>query len=58
MEGRELEQGKENIADITVAKHRNGPTGDVQLYFKAEQTMFYDLEHTLKGETSHEQAIC
>lgn len=52
MEGRELEQGKENIADITVAKHRNGPTGDVQLYFKAEQTMFYDLEHALKGDSN------
>ena len=47
MEGRELEQGKENIADITISKHRNGPTGDVQLYFKAEQTMFYDLECSL-----------
>jgi len=43
-EGREVEQGKENIADITIAKHRNGPTGDAQLIFKADETMFYDLE--------------
>jgi len=33
-----------NIADIYIAKHRNGPTGQVALYFEASQTMFYPLE--------------
>jgi len=47
MEGREVEEGKEHIAEITVANYRNGPTGDVQLYFQADQTMFYLLEHAL-----------
>lgn len=31
-----------NIADVIVAKHRNGPTGTVSLYFKKETTEFRD----------------
>lgn len=33
-----------NLAEILVAKHRNGPTGEVSLYYKADETAFYDLE--------------
>ncbi len=33
-----------NIADIIVAKHRHGPTGTIQLFFKKEQTQFVDAE--------------
>jgi len=36
-----------NIADVTIAKHRNGATGGVQLYFREDQTMFYNLEEKL-----------
>lgn len=32
-----------NEADIIVAKHRNGPTGSVALYFMKEQTKFGNL---------------
>jgi replicative DNA helicase len=32
-----------NVADIIVAKHRNGPTGEVHLFFKESQTRFLDL---------------
>ncbi len=35
---------RKNIADIIVAKHRNGPVGEVSLYFQASQTRFRDLE--------------
>src|SRR5579862_1123361 len=35
---------KKNIADIIVAKHRNGPLGEISLYFQANQTRFLDLE--------------
>jgi len=35
---------RKNIADIIVAKHRNGPTGVVPLYFRKELTQFLDLE--------------
>ncbi len=35
---------KKGIADIIVAKHRNGPTGQVQLLFLDRTTKFLDLE--------------
>jgi replicative DNA helicase len=38
------ESERKNIADIIVAKHRNGPVGEVSLYFQASQTRFHDLE--------------
>ncbi len=38
------ETDRKNIADIIVAKHRNGPVGQVSLYFQASQTRFRDLE--------------
>lgn len=38
---RETEQPR--VADIIVAKHRNGPTGEVHLFFKESQTRFLDL---------------
>ena len=38
------ETERRNIADIIVAKHRNGPVGDVSLFFQASQTRFADLE--------------
>jgi replicative DNA helicase len=40
------ESERKNIADIIVAKHRNGPVGEVSLYFQANQTRFHDLEIT------------
>ncbi|NLT42450.1 MAG: replicative DNA helicase [Anaerolineae bacterium] len=33
-----------NLAELIVAKHRNGPTGTVPLYFKAEQAQFVEVE--------------
>ncbi|MBE2235756.1 MAG: replicative DNA helicase, partial [Anaerolinea sp.] len=38
------ETEKQNIADVIVAKHRNGPTGSVSLFFRKELTQFRDLE--------------
>jgi replicative DNA helicase len=38
------ETEKQNIADLIVAKHRNGPTGSVSLFFRKELTQFRDLE--------------
>jgi replicative DNA helicase len=35
---------RQNIADILVRKHRNGPTGEVSLYFVGEQMRFANLE--------------
>jgi replicative DNA helicase len=33
-----------NIAEIIVAKHRNGPTGMVPLFFKKELAQFIEVE--------------
>jgi replicative DNA helicase len=35
------------IAEIIVAKHRNGPVGDIQLKFVREYAKFVDLDDTL-----------
>jgi len=35
---------RQNIADIIVAKHRNGPTGVVSLFFKKELAQFREAE--------------
>jgi replicative DNA helicase len=37
---------KTNIAEITIAKHRNGPTGSVELFFDAEKTSFRNLDRS------------
>ena len=34
---------KPHIADILIRKHRNGPTGDIELFFDAEKTSFKNL---------------
>lgn len=38
------ESKRPNVADIYIAKHRNGPVGMISLYFKSDQTKFYNLE--------------
>ena len=34
---------RKNIADIFIEKHRNGPTGKVELYFNEETTSFRSI---------------
>ncbi|MEW6610554.1 MAG: replicative DNA helicase [Patescibacteria group bacterium] len=38
---------RKHIAEIHIAKHRNGPTGMVELYFDAEKTSFKNLEKSM-----------
>jgi replicative DNA helicase len=38
------DSGRPNIAEIMIEKHRNGPTGKVELYFDGEKTTFLDIE--------------
>lgn len=46
----DMYKGKEsrrpNIAEIHIKKHRNGPTGQVDLYFDADKTSFRNLDKT------------
>lgn len=50
----------DNASDVTleIAKHRNGPTGEIKLVFIGERTKFYGMEkHRVKpGEKSEEKA--
>ena len=41
---------RKNIADIFIAKHRNGPIGQVELYFDQNTVSFKNLEKRHKGE--------
>jgi len=38
------ETEKKNIAQIMVEKHRNGPTGNVELYFNEKKVSFSSIE--------------
>ena len=42
----ELPPEEQNIAEIIIAKHRNGPLGTVKLKFDQEKVSFYELEKT------------
>ena len=44
------ESEKPNIADIMIAKHRNGPTGVIELYFQPETMVFRTLETSREVE--------
>lgn len=43
-----------NIAEILVEKHRNGPTGKVELYFDEKRTSFMPMDKTGYGELADE----
>lgn len=38
---------RKNIAEIHIAKHRNGPTGKIELFFNESQASFKNLERRL-----------
>lgn len=40
---------KKNIAEIHIAKHRNGPVGKVDLFFNADQVSFKNLAKHMEG---------
>lgn len=41
---KEIKKEEENLAEIYIAKHRNGPTGMIQLLFDKEKVSFKNLE--------------
>lgn len=45
---REVTPEEKNIAEIHIAKHRNGPTGLVQLYFDENRVCFKNLERKIE----------
>lgn len=46
---RDLEFDRRNIAEIHVAKHRNGPTGVCQLYFDEQRVCFKNLDRSAQA---------
>jgi replicative DNA helicase len=52
---RNPESDRPNIAEILIEKHRNGPVGQIELYFDDKRTTFVTLEKTDFGafETSN-----
>lgn len=46
------ESEKKGIAEILVRKHRNGPIGQIELYFVAEQTRFRTMEKKIAVDNS------
>jgi replicative DNA helicase len=44
--------GKQNTAEILIEKHRNGPTGKVDLYFDADKSSFISVERSGFGDFS------
>jgi len=43
------EENRQRI-ELYIAKHRNGPTGKIDLYFKGEQTRFFEIDKTDPNE--------
>ena len=46
------ESTKPNIAEIMIEKHRNGPTGMVELYFDAQKATFLSIDKNFGGGAS------
>jgi len=54
--GVDVEEDRKNIAQVIIAKHRNGPTGVIELYFEEEKASFRNLDKTFdKNETLPEE---
>jgi replicative DNA helicase len=47
---REVPPEEKNIAEIHIAKHRNGPTGLIQLYFDENRVCFKSLERKMEQQ--------
>ena len=52
----EEDSDRPGITDIYVRKHRNGPTGRVELMFKREQMRFYDIDKTQEVKSAAARA--
>jgi len=51
---RNPDSGAPNIAEILVEKHRNGPTGRIELYFDEKRTSFMPIDKSGYGDLAGE----
>ena len=49
---RDLPPDKAHITEVIIAKHRNGPTGKIQLFFDQNNVTFKNLEKRSDQETT------
>jgi replicative DNA helicase len=49
----EEDSDRPGVTDIYIRKHRNGPTGRVELMFKREQMRFYDMDKSQSKTPAH-----
>ena len=40
--------GQQIATKLRIAKHRNGPLGEIDLMFRGDRIRFYSMEHTKK----------
>lgn len=52
----EEDSDRPGITDIYIRKHRNGPTGRVELMFKREQMRFYDMDKAHDAKSAAQRA--
>ncbi len=49
---------RKNVAEIIIAKHRNGPVGKVELYFDETRVTFRDMEKdAYQQEPEEEESV-
>jgi replicative DNA helicase len=51
------ESEKTNIAEIIISKHRNGPTGSIELFFDSEKTSFRNLDKSFSQSIPSASAL-
>ncbi len=52
------ESDRQNVAEILIEKHRNGPTGKIELFFDADKATFLNMdntEHSNEGFAYHKK---
>ena len=48
----EEELSAQMLTKLLIAKHRNGPSGEIDLLFRGDRIRFYDVEKKLTPETN------
>lgn len=51
------EKSEPNITEIIISKHRNGPTGKIELYFDQDLVSFREVERDYEEETAIEEGV-
>ena len=50
-EDTEVKNWEQQIVKLLIAKHRNGPGGEIELIFKGDRIRFYSVEKMKEAES-------